>query len=158
MNFEEIVHRLVEKKKTVSTMESCTGGLLASSITNIEGSSEVFAYGAVTYSNDFKIKMGVPAEIIEKYTVYSKETARAMAKAISNFTCADYGIGITGRLNKEDLHNIEGNSTLIYICIYDREEDTYIDQSMSIMPDARDNMKEQVIKLVCIIFGNHIKK
>ena len=56
---EEIIKKLTKLDKTISTMESCTGGGLANAITNIEGASEVFKYGAVTYSNEFKIKMGV---------------------------------------------------------------------------------------------------
>lgn len=55
----EIVRSLKEKHKTISTMESCTGGGIANAITNIEGASEILKFSAVTYSNEFKIKMGV---------------------------------------------------------------------------------------------------
>ena len=105
----EIVNLLIKKGKTISTMESCTGGALVNEITNIPGSSEVIKFSAVTYSNEFKIKMGVPKEIIEKYTVYSMETAKAMAKTISKFTESDYGVGITGKLNRVDPYNKMGN-------------------------------------------------
>ena len=64
----EVIKLLTEKNKTISTMESCTGGGIANAITNIEGSSEVFKFGAVTYSNEYKIKMGVSSNIIDKYT------------------------------------------------------------------------------------------
>ena len=50
----EVIKLLTEKNKTISTMESCTGGGIANAITNIEGSSEVFKFGAVTYSNENK--------------------------------------------------------------------------------------------------------
>ena len=73
---KEIIDYLTKNNLTISTMESATGGYLASSITNIDGSSLVFKFGAVTYSNEFKIKMGVNKDIIEKYTVYSMETAK----------------------------------------------------------------------------------
>ena len=79
--WEEIVKKLIEKKLTISTMESCTGGGIANEITNISGASEVLKVSYVTYSNEAKIKFGVPEKIIEKYTVYSKETAIEMAKA-----------------------------------------------------------------------------
>ena len=62
---EEIVKILTEQNKTVSTMESCTGGALANAITNVPGASEILKFSAVTYSNEFKIKMGVPKSIIE---------------------------------------------------------------------------------------------
>ena len=64
---EKIVNKLIEKNKTISTMESCTGGGLANEITSIEGASSILKYSAVTYSNEFKIKMGVKKEVIDKY-------------------------------------------------------------------------------------------
>ena len=102
---KEIVKRLIKLNKTISTMESCTGGFLANEITNIEGSSEVFKYSAVTYSNEYKIKMGVNKKVIDKYTVYSKETANEMSKNISDFTSSNYGVGITGQINRIDKRN-----------------------------------------------------
>lgn len=62
----EIVVKLIELERKVSTMESCTGGLVASEITNVEGASSILKFSAVTYSNDFKIKMGVNKDVIEK--------------------------------------------------------------------------------------------
>ena len=76
---KDIVLLLKKKNKTISTMESCTGGGVANAITNIEGASEVLKYSAVTYSNEFKIKMGVSSEVIDKYSVYSMETAMEMS-------------------------------------------------------------------------------
>ena len=96
MDFEIIVNKLINNNKTISTMESCTGGLLASSLTDIEGASEVIKFSAVTYSNEFKIKMGVSEKVINTYSVYSIETAIEMSKNISSFTNSNYGIGITG--------------------------------------------------------------
>ena len=62
---DKIVKMLKEKNKYVSTMESCTGGGLVNAITNIPGASEILKFSAVTYSNEFKIKMGVPKETID---------------------------------------------------------------------------------------------
>ena len=76
MELDNIVKYLIENEITISTMESCTGGLLASLITDVKNASSILKYSAVTYSNEFKIKMGVSEEVIEKYTVYSKETAK----------------------------------------------------------------------------------
>ena len=53
----EVVNRLIKNNRTISTMESCTGGLLASEITNIPDSSKILKFSAVTYSNEFKIKI-----------------------------------------------------------------------------------------------------
>ena len=68
---KEIIDILLENNETISSMESCTGGLLASTITNIPGSSDVFSFGAVTYGTEYKIKMGVKKNTINKFTVYS---------------------------------------------------------------------------------------
>ena len=77
---KRVVELLKEKHKTISTMESCTGGGVVNAITNIEGASEVLKFSAVTYSNEYKIEMGVDEKVIEKYSVYSIETAREMSK------------------------------------------------------------------------------
>ena len=97
----EVIKLLTEKNKTISTMESCTGGGIANAITNIEGSSEVFKFGAVTYSNEYKIKFGVTKNTLDKYTVYSKETAKEMAKSVSDFAMSSFGIGVTGELREQ---------------------------------------------------------
>ncbi len=124
-NLTKIIARLTENNETISTMESCTGGGLANAITSIEGASLVLKFSAVTYSNEYKIKMGVSEEIIGKYTVYSRETAKAMSKAISDFTDSTYGVGITGKLNRLDPNNPYGNDNTVYYSIYLQNEDKY---------------------------------
>lgn len=97
---EKIVKILNEKNKTISFMESCTGGFLAHKITNISGASNVLKVSLVTYSNEYKMKFGVTKNTIEKYTVYSIETAKEMAKSVSDFAASNFGIGVTGELRK----------------------------------------------------------
>lgn len=87
---------LLERKQTVSVMESLTGGLLSSMITDVPGSSNYFAGGSVAYSTELKAQMGVPREILEQHGAVSEETARAMAHAIRERLGTDVGIGITG--------------------------------------------------------------
>ena len=102
---EIIVKKLKEQNRTIAFMESCTGGYLANSITNISGASDVLKVSLVTYSNEYKIKFGVDKNTIEKYTVYSTETSAKMAKKVSEFANSNIGVGITGELgntmNKE---------------------------------------------------------
>ena len=83
---KDIIAYLLKEKKTISTMESCTGGCVANAITNISHASEVFKFGAVTYSNEYKIKMGVNENIIKKYSVYSMNVAKEMSKEITKYT------------------------------------------------------------------------
>jgi len=148
MKLEEIVKILTEQNKTVSTMESCTGGALANAITNIPGASEILKFSAVTYSNEFKMKMGVPKEIIDTYSVYSIETAIEMSKKISEFTNSNYGIGITGKLNRADLHNLSGDNSTVYFSIYNKDNNTNYNGSLKVTKETRKENKEEVINLI----------
>ena len=93
----KIVKLLTIKKLTVSFAESCTGGLLASSITSISGSSKVFNMGLVTYSNNAKVKLlQVPKKTITKYGAVSYETCLSMVKNLSKISKSNISISITG--------------------------------------------------------------
>jgi len=142
---KEIIEILTKNKQTISTMESCTGGYIVNAITNIEGASEVLKYSAITYSNKFKIKMGVSSDVIDKYTVYSKEVSNEMSKAISNFTNSDYGIGITGKLNRVDRFNPYGEDNIVYISIYDKNNNKYYNEKIKCTKETRENNKELVL-------------
>ena len=93
----KIVKLLTKKKLTVSFAESCTGGLLASSITSISGSSKVFNMGLVTYSNNAKVKLlKVPKKTISKNGAVSYETCLSMVKNLSKISKSNISISITG--------------------------------------------------------------
>ena len=93
----KLVKLLTKKKLIVSFAESCTGGLLASSITSISGSSKVFNMGLVTYSNNAKIKLlKVPKKTINKYGAVSYETCLSMVKNLSKISKSNISISITG--------------------------------------------------------------
>lgn len=141
----EIIQRLLKLNKTISTMESCTGGLVANSITDCSGASLVFKFGAVTYSNEYKIKMGVDSNLIDTYTVYSREIARDMSKKISDYTLSNYSIGITGKLNKTDINNFSDFDNVVYFCIYDRDNDLYYEYNMIVNSYERSIAKCEVL-------------
>tara|TARA_S200000501_G_scaffold313480_1_gene304984 strand:- start:1403 stop:1876 length:474 start_codon:yes stop_codon:yes gene_type:complete len=93
----KIINLLKKKKLNISFAESCTGGLLASSITSISGSSKVFSLGLVTYSNNAKINvLKVPKKIISKYGAVSHETCMSMVKNLSKISKTNISISITG--------------------------------------------------------------
>lgn len=88
---------LRSKNLTIATAESCTGGMLASYLTNISGSSAFFDRGVITYSNQSKVQiLGVKQETINTFGAVSKEAAEEMAQGIKKMSCADIGISITG--------------------------------------------------------------
>ena len=94
---ESLVRRLAKKKLKISIAESCTGGLLASSITSISGASKVFTLGLVTYSNQAKIKiLNVNKNIIKRYGAVSRECCLAMVNNLSKISKANINISITG--------------------------------------------------------------
>ncbi len=142
---KELIELLTKNNKTISTMESCTGGGIVNAITNIEGASEVLKFSAVTYSNEYKIKMGVRKELIDKYTVYSSEVAKDMSKVISNFTNSNYGIGVTGKLNRVDKNNPYGEDNIVYISIYNKDNDVFNEFSIKVDKDTREKNKEMII-------------
>ena len=100
--YRHLTRRLIDIGRTVTTMESCTGGLIASLITDTEGASAVFLGAFVTYSNVAKVRLGVPAETVEAFGIYSPETASAMALTCRDRFSADYGVGITGTFGNRD--------------------------------------------------------
>ena len=142
----DVVNLLIEKKMTIATMESCTGGFVASSITDIDGSSSVLKFSAVTYSNEYKIKMGVSKEVIDKYSVYSINVAREMSKKISDFASSDIGVGITGKINRVDENNLFGDDNKIYYAIYDKNSDKYYEYELIAINDTRLNNKKYIME------------
>jgi nicotinamide-nucleotide amidase len=104
MSDPELIERASElldlcraRKLKIAAAESCTGGLVAATLTEIAGSSDVFERGFVTYSNEAKIAMlGVPAAVLEAHGAVSRETAEAMADGALAHAPADLAVSITG--------------------------------------------------------------
>ena len=145
---EKIIKKLDENKETISSMESCTAGYFATTLTNVDGSSRVLKFSAITYSNEYKIKMGVSEETINKYTVYSFETTHEMSKKISEFTSSTYGVGISGMINRFDEFNPGGVNNEIYATIYNSKDDTYHDTKIICPPKKRKECKEFIVNKV----------
>lgn len=160
-SFKKIVLELIKRGETIATMESCTGGGVANAITCIEGSSEVLKFSAVTYSNQYKIKMGVSADVINEYSVYSMETAHEMALNISKFANSDFGVGITGKLNRADVNNNFGKDNQVFVSIYYKEE--YYDMVINVDKKTRKQNKDVVIDLIIeklgeLLWGEELTK
>ena len=92
-----LINALKEAGLTVSTAESCTGGLIAKKITDVSGASEVYMGSCVTYANEAKVKLvGVSEETLKKYGAVSEQTAKEMAKGVREALGTDIGISTTG--------------------------------------------------------------
>lgn len=94
---EQLVSYLSRENKKIATAESCTGGLLASRLTDISGVSSVFEMGVVSYSNRIKTELlGVSKELLDSVGAVSEEVAKEMSKGVCKRADADIGVGITG--------------------------------------------------------------
>lgn len=151
----DIVNILNEKGLTISTMESCTGGGIAYEITNISGASEILKECYVTYCNEAKIKQGVPAEVIDKYTVYSPETAIEMARAVKKQAKSNIGIGVTGQLGRIDPNNPVDKLNCVWYAIIN-QQDEFIVKKISVPDDERRIQKKFVIADIATTLLNQV--
>ena len=123
MNYEELIGEILRNRSlTISTAESCTGGLLSSKLTDISGSSAYIKLNFVTYANEAKMKMlGVEKEILETKGAVSEECAYQMAKGLQDITGSDICVSTTG------IAGPTGGTAnkpvgLMYSCIYTSEK------------------------------------
>ena len=94
---QEVAEVLKQQGLTVATAESCTGGLLSHTLTNISGSSEYFKLGIISYSNQSKTDLlGVQEQTLINYGAVSEQTAKAMAVGVKNRSNVDIGVSTTG--------------------------------------------------------------
>ena len=98
MNIAELFVKTLDKRKlSVSSAESCTGGLLSARLVNVAGVSETFKYGMIPYSNKAKRKLlGIKKSLLEKYGAVSAPVAEEMAKGAASNTKADVSVAVTG--------------------------------------------------------------
>lgn len=115
---EKLVQCLREHKMHIATAESCTGGLIAASIVDVSGASDVFEEGYITYSDFVKIKnLGVSPETIKKYTVVSSPVAEEMAEGAAKKSRADAAVSVTGYAGPDAAEDGTPPGT-VYIGIY----------------------------------------
>ncbi len=116
-NYKLLTEWLINRGFTVTTMESCTSGLIASLITDTEGASKALKGALITYSNEAKIMSGVSESVIRDYGVYSLETAVEMAKSCRETFGADIGIGVTGTLGNTDPSNSDSIPGEVFLAV-----------------------------------------
>jgi nicotinamide-nucleotide amidase len=129
---------LSEKGLTLATMESCTGGMLANTITDVPGSSNYFKGGLVAYTNESKISYGVDATLIAQHGAISAEVAGDMAEVARLRLGADIGVGITGVAGPSE---VEGKPVgIAHIAIDDGKEKSLI---FGVYPPLRHEVKRR---------------
>ncbi len=149
---EVIVNKLIKNNMTISTAESCTGGLLASTIINVASASKVFLNGVISYSNESKIyELNVCKEDLEKYGAVSEQVAIQMAEGIRKKSNTTIGISTTGIAGPTGGTN-EKPVGLVYIAIAINGKDTICKKLM--LKGDRQKIRE---KTVHICFSNLLK-
>lgn len=123
---EKAVTLLKQQNKTLTTAESCTGGLLSAAITSVSGSSAVFELGFVTYANRIKAEfLGVKEETLAAYGAVSEQTAREMAEGALVKAKADIAVSITG-IAGPDSDGTEKPVGLVYIGLAQKNRETSV--------------------------------
>ena len=159
---DKIVRKLIDTNTTISTMESCTSGLIASMITDTEGASAVFPGGYVTYLNKTKILCGVDEKIIKEHGVYSKQCARAMAETAQKNLHTEIAVGITGTTGNVDPNNADSMQGKVFFCIlvgenaYDYEYNAEVTRMSrhEIKELYADKVFEELAKLINIVHSS----
>jgi nicotinamide-nucleotide amidase len=142
------VHDLLRQKDaTLSSMESCTGGLFASVMTDVPGSMTAYHGGIVSYTTDLKIASGVPDAVIREFGVVSPETAGAMAKAVRERIGTDYGLGITGVAGPDPQDGIDPGT--VHVAVADPTNGTH-HLSMS-MNQGRQAVKRRAVTTAMLL-------
>ena len=144
--YEKLVNLLIRKGLSISTMESCTGGQIASYITDVEGSSNIIKGAFVTYANEAKILNGVDEDIIKEKGVYSFDTARAMALACRNTYRSNIGIGVTGTFSNTDPNNADSVSNNVFVSIIVDGE--YTDIPVKVKEEKRYKAKDEIAMVI----------
>ena len=140
---EKVVKLLIERKMSITTAESCTGGLLAGTILNVSGASAIYNEGHITYSNDAKERiLGVNHETLVAYGAVSKQTAAEMAKGAAQVAGADVSISTTGIAGPGG-GTPEKPVGLIYIGCYIRGE-TFVKELR--LGGSREENRNQTVK------------
>ena len=116
-----LTNTLIDRNITITTMESCTSGQIASLITDTEGSSAILKGACITYSNEAKVKEKVPKSTIDEFGVYSAETAAAMAEACRGKYDADLSVGVTGSFGNVDPNNEDSLPGEVWFAIASEE-------------------------------------
>lgn len=145
MEQQKIIEKLIAKGITVATAESCTGGLIAATITDVAGASAIFGYGMVTYSNEAKEKiLGVKGETLAAHGAVSEACAMEMAKGLKEVSGADCAVSVTGIAGPGG-GSVEKPVGLVYMGLALGDQ-VYVKRNL--FQGSRDEIRRQTVKTV----------
>ena len=139
-----------DRGESLSTAESCTGGLISHYITSVAGSGNYFNGGIVSYSEEMKKKvLGVSPETIVKHGVVSENTAREMAERMLDISGSDYSVSSTGNLGPDVLEDKEKGLVYIAVCGHGKT----ISKELHLTGDREANKEDAVIAALKLLIG-----
>ena len=140
-NIKKLVSICIKKKIRINLAESCTGGLICSSIVSVANASKVFELGLITYSNEAKIKLlKIPYEILSKHGAVSRKTAYYMANGLAKYKNIDFSLAITGIAGPSG-GTVQKPVGLVYFSFYLRN--TKIKVEKKIFKGSRNKIREK---------------
>ena len=143
---EALVSELTAAKKSLATAESCTGGWVAKSITDIAGSSACFAYGIVSYSNGAKESiLGVNSETLKEHGAVSEATVGEMADGVLNLSGADYAIAVSGVAGPSGGSEEKPVGTVWFAWASRKKGGSSIDAQKQVLRGGRDEVRTQSV-------------
>ena len=152
---QTVVKKLIEKNITISTAESCTGGMLGKSITSVSGASGVYGFGFITYANEAKEKLlGVKHETLEAYGAVSSETALEMALGARRVSNSDIAVSVTGIAGPGG-GTPEKPVGLVYIAYADENGAVY---EKLMLDGDRESVRQQTCERVFQLINSKISK
>ena len=146
---KQVVDELRDRRKTIATVESCTGGLLSAAITGVAGASDVFGYGFVTYANAAKTDLvGVPEYLLQSRGAVSIEVAASMAEGGLKTSCAPICVSITGVAGRGGGSADKPVGTVCFGLSYRDPEDEIVTvaQRMDFGDIGRDRIREKSVE------------
>lgn len=150
---QQVLGEACDRGLTLATAESCTGGLLASVLTDVKGMSHAFERGFVTYTDEAKSELlGVPAEVIERHGAVSEPVARAMAEGALEHSRADIAVSVTGYA---DGAAPEGQAGLVFLAAARRGRPTQINKK-EFGELGRERVREHAVAVGLELFRSQI--
>lgn len=145
---QKVVTQLKEQHLFITTVESCTGGGIANGLTNISGASEIITGARVVYSAEEKQAIGIPPNLTTPATIYSTETAIAMARAgLHQAIRADVAVGVTGQLSFPDPH--QKNRAYLAVIFGEKIQTEEVNFSKNLQRwEAKDLLIEKALSLI----------
>lgn len=142
-----VIRKLIEKNRSVSVAESCTGGLLSKYLTDVSGASGVFRYGAVVYNETIKqTVLGVKPETLGSFTVYSPQVAEEMADGVRRISDSYYGAGITGVAGPGPDGDVPAGT--VFVCVKTPYRTVHKTLHSNFTEDIRNSNREAAIAAV----------